>query len=164
MIYQHSAKAYALWQKEVDIAVKRFGRTNTSLLSALESIQDTMKLIPEEAARYLSEIYGLPLANIYSVLSFYGMFTTEKKGKYVLRVCDSLSCHINQPDNLLKLIWGILNIRPGETTPDKKFSLEIVDCLGLCDQAPAMMVNNNIYGKLNTSGLMKILNELQEKG
>jgi NADH-quinone oxidoreductase subunit E len=139
---QKSFRNVAPWQKGIEAATSRFGKTRTSLLSSLEAIQDCLNYIPEEAASYLAEIYNLPLAEINSIMSFYSMFTTEKKGKYVIRICDSLSCHINQKDNLQKYIWGILNIKSGETTPDKKFFLEIVDCLGSCDEAPAMMVNN----------------------
>jgi len=160
---QKSFRAVEPWRKGVEAAINRFGKTRTSLLSSLEAIQDALNFVPEEAAGYLAEIYNLPIAEIFSIMSFYGMLTTEKKGKYVIRICDSLSCHINQKDNLEKYIWGILNIKPGETTPDKKFSLEIVDCLGSCDEAPAMMVNNVIYGKMNTSKLLSILGQLQEK-
>jgi NADH:ubiquinone oxidoreductase subunit E len=152
------------WRQETQAAIKRYGTTRTSLISSLEAIQDTMSFIPEQAADYLSELYRLPVAEIYSVISFYKMLTTKRTGKYVIRICDSLSCHINQAHSLEKYIWGVLNIRQGETTPDGKFTLEVVDCLGFCDQAPAMMVNKSIYGKLNTSKLMNILRQLQEKG
>jgi NADH-quinone oxidoreductase subunit E len=161
---QKQIKAVEPWQEGVEAAINRFGKTRTSLLSSLEAIQDTLNFIPEEATDYLSEKYSLPVAEIYSVMSFYGMLTTEKKGKYVIRICDSLSCHINKSFDLEKYIWGILNIKPGKTTPDNKFTLEIVDCLGLCDQAPVMMVNQTIYGQLNVPKLMQILRQLQEKG
>ena len=161
---QKQVKAVEPWLEGVDVAINRFGKTRTSLLSSLEAIQDNLMYIPEKAVDYLSERYSLPKAEIYSVMSFYGMLTTEKRGKYVIRICDSLSCHINKSFDLEKYIWGILNIKPGQTTPDNKFTLEIVDCLGLCDQAPAMMVNRTIYGQLDVSKLMQILRQLQVKG
>jgi NADH-quinone oxidoreductase subunit E len=161
---QNQAKAVEPWQEGVDAAINRFGKTRTSLLSSLEAVQDAINFVPEKAVGYLSERYSLPASEIYSVMSFYGMFNTEKKGKYVIRICDSLSCRINKSFDLEKYIWGMLNIKPGQTTRDNKFTLEIVDCLGLCDQAPAMMVNQTIYGQLDVPKLMHILRQLQEKG
>ncbi len=164
MTPQKQIKAAEPWREGVEAAIIRFGKTRTSLLSSLEAIQGTLSFIPEKAAEYLGEKYCMPVAEIYSVMSFYGMLSTERRGKYVIRICDSLSCHINKSFDLEKYIWGILNIKSGETTPDGKFTLEIVDCLGLCDQAPAIMVNQTIYGKLNISRLMNVLKQLQEKG
>jgi NADH-quinone oxidoreductase subunit E len=161
---QKQVKVTEPWLEGVEAAINRFGKTRTSLLSSLKAIQETLNFIPEKAAGYLSERYNLPVAEIYSVMSFYGMLTTEKRGKYVIRICDSLSCHINKSFDLEKYIWGILNIRPGQTTRDNKFTLEIVDCLGLCDHAPVMMVNQTIYGQLDVPKLMHILRQLQEKG
>jgi NADH-quinone oxidoreductase subunit E len=161
---QKQIKAAEPWQEGVEAAINRFGKTRISLLSSLEAVQDSTNYIPEKAAVFLSDRYDLPVADIYSVLSFYGMLTTEKRGKYVIRICDSLSCHINKSFDLEKYIWGILNIKPGETTPDNKFTLEIVDCLGLCDQAPVMTVNQTIYGQLDVPKLMQILRQLQAQG
>ena len=142
----------------------RFGKERTSLLPSLEVIQETLSYIPEKSVAYLSETFHLPVAEIYSVISFYGMLTAKKKGKFVIRVCDSLSCHINHSIDVVKDIREILNIKPGETTPDEIFTLETVDCLGSCDQAPVMMVNEKLYGKLTRKTLKVILNDLKTGG
>lgn len=154
----------SIWQGKVETVIRDFGKERQSLLPALEATQETLGFIPEETVGYLAERYGLPAAEIYSVISFYGMLTTEKNGKYAIKVCDSLSCHINQAPNLIKIIGEELHIKPGETSRDGLFSLETVDCLGMCDQAPVMMVNDEIYGKLDDTALKNILKELRSKG
>jgi len=149
------------WQDAVDATISRYGKTRTSLLYVLEAVQDTMGFIPEKAANYLSKIYRIPVAEIYSVLSFYGMLTVKKNGKYLIKVCDSLSCHLNHSAYLIKIIGEILEIKPGETSWDNEFTLETVDCLGLCDQAPVMVVNDKTFGKLTRKSLVNILNDLK---
>lgn len=150
-------------QEEVKTILDRYGKDRVSLLPCLEAIQATEGYISEESVSYLCKIYNLPAAEIYSVISFYGMLSTAPKGKYVIKVCGSLSCSINQSQYLIHIIGIILNIRPGQTTPDKKFTLETVDCLGLCDQAPVLMVNETIYGKLDEAKLKAILNDLRSR-
>jgi len=160
---QDNKESNVIWQSNVELLINRLGKERTSLLPSLESIQENLGFIPEDAVNYLGEIYKLPVTEIYSVITSYKMLDTEIKGKYLIKICDSLSCRINQSLNLIKSIRDILNIQPGETTPDNKFTLEVVDCLGACDQAPVMMVNKTIYGKLNKAKLKNILNDLQSK-
>jgi len=89
------------------------------------------------------------------------MLTTEEQGKYVIRICDSLPCYLNKSDGVLGIIEKELGIEAGETSADRKFTLEVVPCLGLCDKAPAMMVNDRIYGNLTKQSVKKIIAELK---
>ncbi|MFW5980808.1 MAG: NADH-quinone oxidoreductase subunit NuoE [Halanaerobiaceae bacterium] len=127
------------------------------LLEKLHNLQDTYGYIPEGEIDRLAQEFDTPRAKIYGVIRFYSMFYTEPTGKYIIRVCDSLSCHINQSEDIVKTITDYLEIEDGETTDDKKFTLEIVECLGHCDEGPVMMVNDEIYTHLNSGRTLDIL-------
>jgi NADH-quinone oxidoreductase subunit E len=128
-----------------------------SLLEKLHEVQSTYGYIPETEIKELTEKYQLPRANIYGVISFYSMFYTEPTGKYIIRICDSISCHLNQSESVLKAVKSYLNLESHQTTKDKKFTLEVVECLGHCGEGPVMMVNNKIYTKIDGNKALEIL-------
>jgi len=128
-----------------------------SLLEKLHEVQSTYGYIPETEIKELAEKYQLPRANIYGVISFYSMFYTEPTGKYIIRICDSISCHLNQSESVMKAVKSYLNLESHQTTKDKKFTLEVVECLGHCGEGPVMMVNNKIYTKVDGNEALKIL-------
>lgn len=130
-----------------------------SLLEKLHEVQSTYGYIPESEIEGLSEKFGLPRANIYGVISFYSMFYTEPTGKYIIRICDSISCHLNQSNAVLKAVKSYLDLESHQTTEDKKFTLEVVECLGHCGEGPVMMVNNKIYTEINENRALEILND-----
>lgn len=127
------------------------------LLEKLHNIQDTYGYIPEGEIDKLANVFDKPRAKIYGVVRFYSMFYTEPTGKYIIRICDSLSCHINQSEDIVETITDYLGIENGETTEDKKFTLEIVECLGHCDEGPVMMVNDEIYTQISSNMALEIL-------
>lgn len=129
-----------------------------SLLESLHQIQESYGYIPENEIEKLAEKHELPRANIYGVISFYSMFYLEETGKYIIRICDSLSCHLNNSNSVLETIKSFLKINNHETTADKKFTLEVVECLGHCGEGPVMMVNNKVYTKINENQALEILN------
>lgn len=164
MTMQAMEKVDARWQQALEDVFVRFGKGRTSLLPALEAIQSISGYIPGEAAALLGRTYRLPVAEIYSVMSFYGMLSARKKGQYIIRICSSLTCRINHSLDLVNTIQKVLDIKPGGTSQDYKFTLEVVDCLGLCDQSPAMMVNEKTYGNLTLGTLQNIILTLKNGG
>ena len=150
-----------LWKTKVDEVINQRGKAREALLPCLEAIQEVSSCIPQEAITYLRKTLDVPSVDIYGVITFYGMLTTKEQGEYVIRLCDSLPCHLNESEKMLKVIEGELGIKAGETSPDKKFTLEAVPCLGLCDKAPAMMVNDKIYETLTEAAAKKIIAELR---
>src|SRR6056297_926759 len=130
-----------------------------TLLEKLHEIQNSYGYIPEAGIQNLAENYQLSRANVYGVISFYSMFYTEPTGKYIIKICDSISCHLNQSNSVLKAVKSFLNLESHQTTEDKKFTLEVVECLGHCGEGPVMMVNNKIYTKINENRALEILND-----
>ena len=129
------------------------------LLEKLHNIQETYGYIPEAEIDKVAQKYDMPRAKVYGVIRFYSMFYTEPTGKYIIRVCNSISCHINGSEEILEVIKNYLGIDDGETTENRKFTLEVVECLGHCDEGPVMMVNEEMYTHVSKNKALEILQE-----
>ena len=136
-------------------------REGTSLQSQLE---DCKKLAQEKGygvsegfIAELSQSLNIPMSEIYGVATFYSFLATKQLGKNVIRVCKSLPCFLKDSQMIIESVEKETGIKPGETTPDGKFSLQLTNCIGLCDQAPAMMINDDVYGNLTPDKIAQIL-------
>ena len=132
---------------------------NVSFLQRVHNIQETYGYIPEREIEKLAKEMNKPKAKVYGTIRFYSMFYTKPVGKYVIRICDSLSCRLENSENLVKTIKEYLEIEDGETTEDKLFTLEVVECLGHCGEGPVMMVNDEIYTHLNKNKVLEVLKD-----
>lgn len=131
------------------------------LINTLHAVQDHYgNFIPIEAAEVLKELTGTPLSKIYEVLTFYTMFSIHKRGKYVIRVCKSLPCHVTGGQAVIDSLKSKLEIEFGETTRDGLFTLEETSCLGLCGVSPVMMVNDEAYGNLTPEKVSQVIDSL----
>lgn len=128
-----------------------------SFLEKAHTIQDTYGYLPEEEIIKLAKEFKMSKAKAYGVIRFYSMFYTEPTGKYILRVCDSFSCHLKQSEDIVKVIKDYLDLENGQTTDDKKFTLEVVECLGYCGEGPVMMVNEKVYKHLTENMALEII-------
>lgn len=113
----------------------------------------------ESVARYL----GLPPSKVYETATFYGLFSTKPRGKYIVRVCASTPCHVEGAEEIIKTLEETLGIKLGETTEDGLFTLEEVSCLGICGVAPAMMINEEAFGNLTPERAVEIINSFRER-
>jgi len=145
--------------RDIDEIVRN--RKDSLLLPMLEEIQAKFGYVSEANAHYLSKKTKIPFSKIYGVITFYEMLYTEPKGKYIIRICNSPSCYLNGSLNLIEFLESLLKIKSGEITKDKKFSLEIVSCLGCCDKAPAMTINDKVYDNLDEKKIKKIIFSLK---
>jgi len=150
---------------EMEEAVRRlFPRYPTrraAVLPALHIIQERLGWVPPSAVRRLSHILEVPAPEIQDTLSFYGFFKQDGRlGRFRIWVCRSLSCAICGGEDLLGYLEEKLGVRPGETTSDGLFTLEHAECLGACDFAPAVLVNEELHGNMNREKLDRLLREL----
>jgi len=132
------------------------------LLNELDKIQEKYGYISENEIEKMALEKDIRKAELYGIISFYSRFYTEKKGKYKLKICKSIVCGLNKSIDILKAVEEELGIKTGETTKDMLFSLETVECLGHCGEAPVMAVNDKIYDNLDIVKLKKILTLLKE--
>ena len=130
-------------------------------MPCLHFIQKERGYLSEEDALFLAKELNLPPVEVYSVASFYSMFTLKERGKYIIRVCASLPCYLKGSKEILQALTEELNISVGQTTADKKFTIEAVSCLGACDKAPAMMINEEIYTNLTPAEAKEIIRQLK---
>jgi len=128
-----------------------------ALLPILTDIQREVGYIPEAAVIETARALGIPEAKVYSTITFYTLYSTVRKGKNVIRVCESAPCHIKGAPAIVKALENALGIRMGETTRDGLFTLEFSSCIGVCGVAPAIMVNDRVYGNLTPEMIPQIL-------
>jgi len=140
---------------------EKFEPKKENLISILHNIQNenTYNYISEDAIREVAKYLNLTYSEILGVISFYTMFSIKPRGKYIIRVCKSAPCHVMNSENIVETIKKTLKIGIGETTKDRLFTLELSSCLGICDVAPAMMINDEIYGNLTPDIITKIIKE-----
>uniref|UniRef100_UPI004072FDAA NADH-quinone oxidoreductase subunit E n=1 Tax=Aquifex aeolicus (strain VF5) TaxID=224324 RepID=UPI004072FDAA len=125
--------------------INYFPKKRQAILLCLHEIQNYYGYIPPESLKPLADMLELPLNHVEGVVAFYDMFDREDKAKYRIRVCVSIPCHLMGTNKLLKALENILGIKPGEVTPDGKFKIVPVQCLGACSEAPMFMVNDDEY-------------------
>jgi NADH:ubiquinone oxidoreductase 24 kD subunit len=147
--------------EEIEQLVAKYGKDKSSLLSILQAVQRKHKHIPDFAQQEIARLLDIHPVEVYSVISFYSFLSTEPKGKYIIRLCKTISCDMQGKDSVAKAIQRELGINFGETTKDKKFTLEYTNCVGMCDQGPAMIINERVYTKLTPEKAIQILNELK---
>ena len=123
----------------------RYPTSMSLTLPVLWMIQEQEGWISPESMTYVADLLHLPVSHIYGVVTFYTMFNTKQVGKHHLQVCTNVSCMLRGSDELLDHICTRLNARPGETTPDGKFTVSGVECLGSCGTAPALQLGNGEY-------------------
>ncbi|MFO8152383.1 NADH-quinone oxidoreductase subunit NuoE [Thioalkalivibrio sp.] len=136
------------------------GHDATLLLPCLRRIQEDQGYIADGDIEGLVEYLGVPRIQIEEVLSFYGMLRRAPIGRWHLQVCHNVSCSMRGAERLLDHLSGRLGIQPGETTPDRRFTLSTVECLGACGTAPVVMVNEAYHENLDPAGLDALLERL----
>jgi NADH-quinone oxidoreductase subunit E len=123
----------------------------------LEKQAESGNAIDAKTAAALSKETGVPTAKIYGVTTFYAMFSNEKRGKNIIRICKSAPCHVKGAKAVMQAFEEALGVGFGQTTPDGKFTLETCECLGICDVSPAVMINDKVFGKLTPESVRALL-------
>src|SRR5580698_2126192 len=133
------------YTKELDKITNKYEQKRAALLPLLHCVQEKEGLISPETEKNLAEYLGLPVVHVHEVVSFYHLFHQEKIGKCHFSVCQTTACALRGAEDIIEYIEKKLNIKPGETTPDGKFTLNVVECLGACELAPMMQYNSKEY-------------------
>jgi NADH:ubiquinone oxidoreductase subunit E len=129
------------------------------LMLVLQSINAVFRYFPEDVLRYVSQELEIPLSQILRIATFYNAFSLKPKGKHVISVCRGTTCYVRGSDRILGKLNEALGIQVDETTQDSMFTLKSVRCLGCCSIAPAIMIDEKVYGHLNQKEIPKILKE-----
>ena len=135
-----------------------------ALIPLLQRVQEELGYVPEEAIDSISKRTGVPASEVFGILTFYAQFRLKPRGKNLISVCLGTACHVLGAAKILEALERHLNIRQGETTPDKEFTLAEVRCLGSCSLAPVMVVNQDTYGRLTPDKALKIVERYRQNG
>ncbi len=147
--------------KKIDALASAYPQPRTALLMCLHLCQSEVRHIPESFQEFIARKLGMTPAHVRGVVTFYEMFTEKPMGRHLLQVCKTLPCMLAGSETLLEHLGRRLGLKPGETTPDGKFTLITVECLACCDGGPALMVNETLHRRVSLEDVDRILKELQ---
>lgn len=135
------------------------------LIALLLEIQRDQGYLSEEALRVVSEQTGVSLSRLYGIATFYAQFSLHPRGKHLIRVCQGTACHIQGANQVAEAVKRELGVEEGETTQDRKFTLEYVNCLGCCSLAPAMMLSGSkVYAQMDSKKTRRLIRSLKKGG
>ena len=148
--------------KAVDLVIDKHQEKRTALITILHEIQDKYNHLPEEALRKVASRLRMDLNDLYGVATFYKSFSLTAKGKHSVTLCLGTACHVRGGPRILREMKNLLKIEPGQTTEDRKFSLNVVNCLGVCAIGPVMFVDGKFYGEMNPVKAKRIIDKINK--
>jgi len=143
--------------QKVDGIVSGYEQSKESLLLILQDFQREFSYVPEEVIKRLSDIFGVPESRIYAMATFYKALSLVPKGRHTIKVCTGTACHLKGAPFVVEAIERDLKIKPGQTTKDRRFSLETVNCVGTCALAPVVVIDEDYYGGSTSENIIKNL-------
>lgn len=146
--------------KLVNATMRRNGYADHALIETLHSVQDAFGFLDEGSLRFVAASLDLPLSKVYGVATFYHLFTLKPKGRHACVVCTGTACYIKGAGGLVERLQERYDINPGETTEDDRLSLLTARCVGACGLAPAIVIDGDVLGKLDSESLIAKLEEL----
>lgn len=143
------------------ILASNLATDSNELIPFLQEIQNAYGYLPPPVLTELSTRTSIPVSRIYGVATFYEQFYLEPRGRHTIRCCRGTACHVRGGSGIIEAIQNVLNVAPGETTEDMRFTFETVACLGTCFLAPVIMVNKDYYGNLTPNKIQGILEKYE---
>lgn len=150
--------------KQIKEIIARYKEEKTPLMMILSDIQKEYGYIPLEVQELVSDETGIPVAEIYGVVTFYSFFSLNPKGKYVVGVCLGTACYVKGSQQIIDKFSELLGIKPGETSADGLFTLSALRCIGACSIAPAVNINGKVYPKMTVDKVVELVKEYRNGG
>lgn len=147
---------------KVQEIIDRHSGHNSPLMYILQDLQKEYNYLPKEALQLVGRKMDIPLSKIYGLASFFRAFSLEPRGEHVCSVCMGTACHVRSAQKILDDLERELSVKAGATTPDMKFTLETVNCLGACAIGPVVTVNGEYHGNMTASKTQKLIKTLRE--
>lgn len=147
----------------VDGIIEKYRGKRTALIGILHDIQDQYNHLPEKALKRVAFRLQMDLNDLYGVATFYKSFSLTPKGKHSITLCLGTACHVRGGPRILREVQKHLGIEAGQTTRDRQFSLQVVNCLGVCAIGPVMLVDGKFYGEMNASKAKRVIERLNKR-
>jgi NADH-quinone oxidoreductase subunit E len=139
--------------------VGNYGDNCDSLISILQDIQTEYHYLPRECLQEVATILNVPLVQVYGVATFFKAFSLKPRGEHVIKVCMGTACHVRNSPSVLDEISRELDLKPGNTSGNMKFTMETVNCLGACALGPIVVIDEKYHGQMSTSKVKKVLSK-----
>jgi NADH-quinone oxidoreductase subunit E len=149
-------------KSELEALTAKVAGRQRALIRVLQDIQDRFHWLPPEALEHVADALGVPLVHVYGVATFYRSFSLSPRGRHICTVCLGTACHVRGGEAVLEQFERRLGISAGQTTPDGKFTLERVNCLGACALAPLAVVDGRTYSQMNEAKAEAVLAEAEK--
>ncbi len=147
---------------EIDRIMEKYGADRTDVLGMMMDIQEKERYLPREALRYLSEKLAVPITRLYHLATFYEALSLKPLGRHQIHVCMGTACHVRGAARILDKLESRLSIKPGEVTPDLKFGLKTVNCVGACALGPVVQVDGEYHGHMSALKIERMLKKYNE--
>jgi len=148
--------------QDIDSIIDRYDRKESAILAILQDIQAKEKYLPKEALEHLGAQLHIPLNKIYRIATFYRAFSLTPRGRHEILVCLGTACHVRGGPRIVDQFTLALGIRSGETTPDRNFTLETVNCLGVCAAGPVVAIDGQYFGKMSPIKVEETIKKFRE--
>ena len=146
----------------IDEILEKHGNDKSKIISIMQDVQEEYRYLPKEVLQYIAKKVGISDAKVFGVATFYGNFSLDAKGKYVIKVCRGTACHVRRSDKILDAVYESTGLSPDKlTTDDGLFSIEIVSCLGACGLSPVIMVNETVHPQMTPEKTRALIDELR---
>lgn len=146
----------------VDEIIEQTPNKKGALIPVLQKVQKVYGYVPEESIERIADGLHVYPADVYGVLTFYSQFKLKPRGEYIVRVCAGTACHVKGSARIAEDLITKLHVAVGDTTEDKKFTLETVACVGACALAPVVIVNEDVHAKMTSDETRKMITSLQK--
>lgn len=152
-------------EEELDLAplyqvLEEYAGQKGALIPVLQKAQEIYGWLPKEVLQAIASGMGIPLSQVYGVVTFYAQFYLQRRGKHIIRQCDGTACHVRGAAAIIEAVENHLGIKAGQTTPDYKYTYEVVYCLGSCGLAPVAMIDDQVVGHLVPNKMVEIIDSL----
>jgi len=141
----------------VDSILQKYHNDKSLLVSILQDVQERYNYLPQESLVQVANVLSIPLSQVYSVATFFKAFSLKPRGRHIINVCLGTACHVRGSVRILDKIARDLNINPGETTKDNRFTLETVNCVGACALGPMVIVDGKYHGQMTMEKIESVL-------
>lgn len=148
-------------KQEISLILQGINKDRENLIPILHKITQRFGYISSQALYEVSEQTAIPLSEVFSVATFYRMLPTQERGRHVILFCESLPCHVVGGREVLQALKTELQLEPGQTSPDQKWTLLTTSCLGVCNFGPVISIDGNIHGNLTPESLPEILKKYE---
>ena len=145
----------------LNIILNQYKTQKGAVIPILQRIQEVYGYLPKEILKLTSKKTGIPLSQLYGVATFYAQFRFTRRGRHLIRVCDGTACHVGGASRTVQAIENAFHIQAGGTSPDYKYTFEIVYCVGSCGLAPVALVNDKVFGQTQPEPFVRQLKKLE---